>query len=94
MSPRQKRTFRKRPKELRLSVPEIIFIMQYWHQRDRAWGRMVTERELVAADIGIRMRRKMLAVWSTFDSILTPGHFALEPGDIGIGAPRAKSRRR
>lgn len=74
-------------------MPDVTFIIQYWHQRDRAWGRMVTEEELIAARIGIQMRRKMLRTWGTFDMILTPGHFDMEPGDDGIGAPK-KNRRR
>ena len=78
--------------DVKLSLGDVIFIVQYWHQRDEAWGQMVTEEELVAAEIGIQMRRKMLRTWAIFDMILTPGHFKLEPGERGIGVPRNTKR--
>ena len=85
--PRRKRRA-KAPFDEKFTIGEILFIIQYWHQRDWAWGRMMTEEELVASDVGVRLRRKMLKTRGHFDTMLTPGHFYLEPGEHGIGAPK------
>ena len=70
--------------DITFSMGDIIFVLQYWHQRDRRRGPELTEAEIEGSKIGKRLGQKMLKTWGYWKEILQPGHFALAPGEIGL----------
>jgi hypothetical protein len=76
------------------TMSEITFVMQYWHERDPRRGPDLTDDEIEESRIGKTLGRKMMGTWGYWCDMLKPGHFRLEPGQVGLDPMRARESHR